>query len=51
MIKASIIIPTYNRGRVLCDTLKNLIGHLPAEVEIIVVDQERRGLPRHPGNH
>ncbi len=39
MIKASVIIPTYNRKRLLCDTLKNLIGHLPPGVEIIVVDQ------------
>ena len=39
MIKASIIIPTYNRGKLLCNTLTNLIGQLPADVEIIVVDQ------------
>jgi len=39
MIKASVIIPTYNRRKLLCDTLKNLIEHLPPDVEIIVVDQ------------
>ncbi|MBI2472107.1 MAG: glycosyltransferase family 2 protein [Planctomycetes bacterium] len=39
MIKASIIIPTYNRGKLLCNTLTSLIGQLPADVEIVVVDQ------------
>jgi GT2 family glycosyltransferase len=39
MINASIIIPTYNRGKLLCNTLKNLLEHLPADVEIVVVDQ------------
>jgi len=39
MIRASIIIPTYNRGKLLCDTLTNLIGQLPPDGEIIVVDQ------------
>lgn len=41
MIKASIIIPTYNRGKLLCDTLKNLIRHLPPDIEIIIVDQSK----------
>ncbi|MDE1889744.1 MAG: glycosyltransferase family 2 protein [Planctomycetota bacterium] len=45
MIKASIIIPTYNRGKLLYDTLKNLLGHLPADVEIIVVDQSEEVHP------
>jgi GT2 family glycosyltransferase len=39
MIKASVIIPTYNRGKLLCNTLKYLIEHIPADTEIIVVDQ------------
>jgi GT2 family glycosyltransferase len=39
MIKASIIIPTYNRGKLLCNTLTNLIGQLPPDGEIVVVDQ------------
>ena len=39
MIKASIIIPTYNRGKLLCNTLTNLIGQLPTDAEIVVVDQ------------
>src|SRR4030067_1730012 len=39
MIKTSIIIPTYNRGQLLCNTLRNLIGHLPTDGEIVVVDQ------------
>lgn len=39
MTKASVIIPTYNRGKLLCSTLKNLIEHIPDDVEIIVVDQ------------
>ena len=39
MIKASIIIPTYNRGKLLCNTLRNLIGQLPTDAEIVVVDQ------------
>ena len=39
MIKTSIIIPTYNRGQLLCNTLRNLIGQLPTDGEIIVVDQ------------
>lgn len=39
MIKASIIIPTYNRGKLLCNTLRNLIGQLPTDGEIVVVDQ------------
>ena len=39
MIKASIIIPTYNRGKLLCSTLRNLIGQLPPDAEIVVVDQ------------
>jgi GT2 family glycosyltransferase len=39
MIKTSIIIPTYNRGKLLCNTLRNLIGQLPSDGEIVVVDQ------------
>jgi len=39
MIKTSIIIPTYNRGKLLCNTLTNLIGQLPTDGEIVVVDQ------------
>ncbi len=39
MIKTSIIIPTYNRGQLLCNALRNLIGQLPTDGEIIVVDQ------------
>ncbi|MDO8141981.1 MAG: glycosyltransferase family 2 protein [Candidatus Brocadiales bacterium] len=39
MIKASVIIPTYNRGKLLCNTLATLIGQLSADVEIVVVDQ------------
>ena len=39
MIKTSIIIPTYNRGHLLCNTLTNLIGQLPPDGEIVVVDQ------------
>jgi len=39
MIKASIIIPTYNRGKLLCNILRNLIGQLPTDGEIVVVDQ------------
>lgn len=39
MIHASIIIPTYNRGKLLCNTLRHLAELLPADVEIIVVDQ------------
>ena len=39
MIHASIIIPTYNRGKLLCDTIRYLAESLPADAEIIVVDQ------------
>ena len=36
---SSIIIPTCNRGHLLCNTLRNLIGQLPTDGEIIVVDR------------
>ncbi len=39
MIRTSIIIPTYNRGKMLCDTISHLAESLPADAEIIVVDQ------------
>src|SRR4030067_2118187 len=39
MIHTSIIIPTYNRENLLCDTISRLAESLPADAEIIVVDQ------------
>lgn len=45
MIKASIIIPTYNRGKLLCNTLKNFIDHIPPHVEILIVDQSEEVSP------
>ncbi len=39
MVKTSVIIPTYNRATLLCDTLRNLAESLPDDGEIIVVDQ------------
>jgi glycosyltransferase involved in cell wall biosynthesis len=38
-IKVSCILPTFNRGQVLCDTIKMLLGQTVAPFEIIVVDQ------------
>ncbi|MEK7699443.1 MAG: glycosyltransferase [Planctomycetota bacterium] len=51
MIHASIIIPTYNRGKLLCNTLRHLAKLLPADVEIIVVDQSDDVYPGLMGNH
>ncbi|MBI5308287.1 MAG: glycosyltransferase family 2 protein [Planctomycetes bacterium] len=45
MIQASIIIPTYNRGKLLCDTIRHLVELLPADAEIIVVDQSDEVYP------
>jgi glycosyltransferase involved in cell wall biosynthesis len=39
MTNASVIIPTYNRGKLLCSTLKNLSMNLPPNTEIIITDQ------------
>lgn len=37
-MKASVIIPTYNRGALILDTLNTVLGQNYADVEIIVVD-------------
>ena len=41
MINVSVIIPTYNRGKLLCSTLKNLLMNLPPNTEIIITNQSR----------
>ena len=38
-LQLSIIVPTLNRGKVLCNTLLSLVQQLPESSEIIVVDQ------------
>jgi GT2 family glycosyltransferase len=38
-MKVSIVIPTYNRNKMLCDTLKNILLFQDQYHEIIVVDQ------------
>ncbi len=37
----SIIIPTYKRGRLLCQTISAILAQDPAPLEIIVVDQTK----------
>lgn len=37
--KVSLIIPTYNRGAVLCDTVRMALAQTYADFEVIVVDQ------------
>jgi GT2 family glycosyltransferase len=38
-MKVSIIIPTYNRNKILCDTIKNILSFQDHYHELIVVDQ------------
>ena len=40
-INISLIIPTYNREKVLCDTVKYALGQNRTDYEIIIVDQTR----------
>ncbi|HHT9105141.1 MAG TPA: glycosyltransferase [Candidatus Wujingus californicus] len=42
MINISVIIPTYNRGKLLCSTPKNLLMSLPSNTEIIITDQSEK---------
>jgi len=41
----SVIIPTYNRGKSLCDTLRSLFKQDYPNFEIIVVDQSTKKFP------
>ena len=45
----SVVIPTFNRGKPLCDTLESLFHQLQGEkyvdYEIIVVDQSTKKFP------
>ena len=38
-VPVSCVVPTYNRGRILIDTLADLLAQAPAPLEIICVDQ------------
>src|SRR5437870_1137860 len=38
-MKVSLIIPTYNRGAVLCDTIAMSLDQTHSDYEVIVVDQ------------
>ncbi len=42
----SVVVPTYNRGKPLCDTLKSLFGQNYRHYEIIVVDQSTKKFPK-----
>ncbi len=39
MLNLSVVIPTYGREEVLCDTIAQLLAQSPAAAEIVVVDQ------------
>src|SRR5437879_5683771 len=38
-MKVSLIIPTYSRGEVLCDTIRMALAQTYPDFEVIVVDQ------------
>src|SRR5207244_1748293 len=38
-MRVSVIIPTYNRGAVLCDTIAMSLDQTHSDYEVIVVDQ------------
>jgi len=48
-IKVSIIIPTYNREEVLCQTLDLVLRQSCSSYEVIVVDQTKKHLPSTEG--
>ena len=41
---ASLIIPTYNRGEVLCNTIAMALDQTHTDCEVIVVDQTAKSL-------
>ena len=38
MMRLSVCIPTYNRGPFIGQTLESIVGQLPADAEVVVVD-------------
>lgn len=44
-MRLSVIIPTLGREQVLLDTITALLGQLPGDGEIVVIDQTREHLP------
>ena len=44
-LPVSCVVPSYNRGTMLIDTINDLLAQRPAALEIIVVDQTRQHPP------
>lgn len=42
VLDLSVVLPTYNRDEILCNTLRQLLGQNPKALEVIVIDQTKK---------